>query len=147
MVNISANKKKLDYEIVDRCYEVISHAPDNHGYPILWHNGKQYRAYQLVFYECFGYLDEGLIIRHKCDNRKCINPHHLESGTHYDNAQDRVKRGRSSTGYTGAKITKEIANEIRAEHSSGIKQRELSRKYNLSKGTISHIVNNRTWVH
>lgn len=34
----------------------------------------------------------GLIILHKCDNPKCVNPEHLSMGTHTDNAIDRAKK-------------------------------------------------------
>ncbi len=34
------------------------------------------------------------VVRHKCDNRKCVNPHHLEGGTQSDNMQDVIARGR-----------------------------------------------------
>lgn len=36
----------------------------------------------------------GLVVRHKCDNKRCINPDHLEIGTSVDNAQDAIERGR-----------------------------------------------------
>lgn len=38
------------------------------------------------------------IIMHLCDNPICINPNHLKKGSHNDNVQDRVNKGRSATG-------------------------------------------------
>ena len=45
-----------------------------------------------VYYEATGELPE--VVRHKCDNPRCINPEHLEGGTQVDNMQDCVKRNR-----------------------------------------------------
>jgi hypothetical protein len=36
----------------------------------------------------------GAVIRHKCDNRSCVNPKHLLLGTHKDNVQDQIERNR-----------------------------------------------------
>lgn len=38
------------------------------------------------------------VIMHTCDNPCCINHEHLIKGTHDDNVQDRVRKGRSATG-------------------------------------------------
>lgn len=45
-----------------------------------------------VYYEATGELPE--VVRHKCDNPRCINPDHLEGGTQKDNMQDCVRRKR-----------------------------------------------------
>ena len=43
-------------------------------------------------------IDNGIIICHKCDNPACINPRHLFSGTHADNSNDKVLKGRQAKG-------------------------------------------------
>ena len=40
----------------------------------------------------YGEIPEGLIIRHRCDNTRCVNINHLEIGTHQDNRMDRAIR-------------------------------------------------------
>jgi len=36
----------------------------------------------------------GVVVRHKCDNRLCVNPDHLELGSQSDNVKDMYKRNR-----------------------------------------------------
>lgn len=48
----------------------------------------------------------GMMVLHSCDNRLCINPSHLRAGTHQDNMNDMVSRGRQATGDRHSSRTK-----------------------------------------
>lgn len=52
------------------------------------------RMHRAVFLDTHGYLPP--VVRHKCDNPRCINPQHLEPGTTADNNRDRAERGRNA---------------------------------------------------
>ena len=41
-------------------------------------------------------LRSGDVVRHRCHNRLCVNPNHLQSGTPWENLMDSLKEGRDS---------------------------------------------------
>lgn len=53
-------------------------------------------VHRRVFAEVHGFYPP--LVMHTCDNRKCINPEHLVAGTHKDNSQDAVRKGRLNVG-------------------------------------------------
>lgn len=52
------------------------------------------RMHRAVFLDSNGYLPP--VVRHTCDNPRCINPEHLIPGTIADNNTDRADRGRNA---------------------------------------------------
>lgn len=48
-----------------------------------------------------GLIPTGMCIRHTCDTPWCVNPDHLVEGTWAENNQDRARRGRGGTRWTG----------------------------------------------
>lgn len=89
---------------------------------------------------------KGLHVLHSCDNPRCINPEHLRLGTHQDNMDDRRIRQRG--GRATAKINFEIAEQIRADYSTGdYTQRELAAKYSIGQYIVSRVVNNKLWTY
>lgn len=89
----------------------------------------------------------GRIVRHTCDNSRCINPDHLVLGTHADNVADRVNRGRSASGKTHgrAKLTWKVVRELEALVKLGWSYAALGRKYGVTYHTISDALNSKTW--
>lgn len=57
-------------------------------------NGRRFTTtkHRKVYYDATGTLPE--VVRHKCDNPRCINIEHLEAGTHKDNYADMQERNR-----------------------------------------------------
>lgn len=92
------------------------------------------------------------IIRHKCDNPKCCNPYHLESGTQTDNIRDMIERNRRCS-LKGEKnpysfLTADIILEIRQKYSLGNKSyQDLAIEYNISRSHICNIIKKRAWSH
>jgi hypothetical protein len=68
------------------------------GYGLINANGKLERAHRVAYELAFGAIpgdtDEDIVVRHKCDNRPCVNPDHLELGSRGDNNRDTAERGR-----------------------------------------------------
>ena len=62
------------------------------GYGLLTYKRKIHRVHRLTYELVNGDISSGLLVRHKCDNRKCCSPDHLELGTNSDNMLDSSSR-------------------------------------------------------
>jgi hypothetical protein len=130
---------------------------NNKGYGKVWHDGKMRQTHRIAFEEANGEGNaDGLLVRHTCDVRACVNPAHLLSGTAADNSRDMVERGRHRAiallGETNpsAKLTADDAVAIRAAYvprKPGFSQHALARHYGVGQSTIGRILRNKNWVH
>jgi hypothetical protein len=102
------------------------------GYGAINVGGKPSRAHR-VSYELFTGPVGDWHVLHACDNPNCVNPAHLSLGTPRDNADDKVKRGRTSR---TTKITDAQVSEIRESTAT---YRELADRYGVSFGLIAII--------
>lgn len=96
---------------------------------------------------------KGLVVRHTCDNKRCINPAHLLIGTHKDNYNDARVRGRlnlrTGDAMAHSKLSKDIAEEIRKVYVPRSKlygARALARKYGVAHSTIVRTVGGERWI-
>lgn len=128
------------------CWEWTK-ARDKDGYGIIKVNNRQSRAHRASFVEFNGEIPDGLIVRHRCDNPCCINPEHLELGSHKDNTRDAIERGRrSSIGVDNvkAKLTPKDVLEIYNDPRGCV---ALSALYNVQPAAISKIKRGVSWRH
>lgn len=143
-----AKRRPIDFEITaSGCFVCTSHGDDGKGYRRLG----SVLMHRFVYEECYGPIPEGLVLRHKCDNRACINPEHLETGTRGDNANDMKVRGRANkpTGIENnrAKLTEKEVIEIYERANSGDSGRMLAREFGISTSVVSKIKRGQNWTH
>lgn len=90
-----------------------------------------------------GWMDiEGKVIRHKCDNPRCINPEHLEVGTAADNSRDMVERGRWRGGVPSQFTAEQVA-DIKSRYRRYSKDSNtytLAKEYGVSQQLISQVL-------
>lgn len=147
---LDTNTKKTRYNIIkyninNGCWICVSHKP-NGGYARIRYNGEQILLHRFI-YEYFNKkLRKNQVVRHKCDNKLCINPSHLISGTNLDNIKDRQKRNRQARGEKigNSKLTSKDIKYIKRSTKNGL---QLSKELNVSHSTIYRVKNNQTWRH
>ena len=145
--------KNVDRKEYDECWNWLGHFKTG-GYGSICDDrargNKTIRAHRLSYRIHFGEIPDGLWVLHKCDNKKCVNPHHLFVGTRQDNVDDMCAKGRnyrvSGEDSACAKLTRESVREIRKLYSSGNHTYfSLSALFGVAWQTIGHIVRFRTW--
>ncbi len=134
------------------------------GYGSFWLSGRNVRAHVLAFVICNGYRP--IVVRHTCDNPRCVNPRHLIGGNYRDNALDARERGRTPRTSRVEKVRKPRKNtngskngravlteqqvlEIRRKYSNEGRTslRLLASEYSVSKTLIQRIVQGKLWSH
>jgi len=117
------------------------------GYGEMSHKGVPTAAHRFSLSLVVGPLeDPSIVVRHKCDNPRCVNPNHLETGTHQENMADRQIRDRTARGEQNgrAKVTPDIVRKIRADTRSAV---EIAPEYGLTDTAVRYIKRRVTWAH
>jgi len=108
-------------------------------------------------------ISSGLEVRHMCHNTSCINPDHLEEGTHIQNMNDMVVANRQAAGERlseallgrahingrGEKNGRSVLSDSQVQEirDSVSSIGDLAKQYGVSKTTIRRVLLRKIWKH
>jgi hypothetical protein len=152
---------KVDVRGADECWPWKGLRNGEGGYGRVQIESRSYYAHRVIFNLAnpgkielsapsdrngFGFL------LHSCDNPICCNPGHLRIGTHAENMQDKIDKGRQHTFESvhspRAKLTADDVRFIRSNHTSGggtMNKPQLMEKFSVSLPTIKSVLSGRTY--
>ena len=116
------------------------------GYGVIGHKKKRYYTHRVSWAKFRGEIPDGLMVCHRCDNRRCVNPNHLFLGTGRENIADRDAKGRMCRGHRQhlSRLTLEQVLEIRR---GGKLLRECAHQYGVSIPSVWAVLKRATWKH
>lgn len=140
-------------EVEGGCWEWTKYV-NKEGYGVMTITTKQdgrrtFLAHR-VSYAFYTGDDPGpLLVCHACDNRKCINPSHLNLGTHADNSEEAVVAGRTlcQAGDLNhsKKITSATVIQIVEAIKAGKGNTEIAAGLTVGHSLVSLIRNGKAW--
>lgn len=125
---------------LDGCWEWPGKTYNNGYGSVRWHGDERY-AHRTAYELTFGPIPAGLLVCHRCDNRRCVRPDHLFVGTDGDNQADKVAKGRQ----TKHRLTEEKVRDMRADRRVGATTAVLAERYGVSTSTVAAVLARRTW--
>lgn len=90
-----------------------------------------------------GRIPDGLMVLHKCDDRRCVNPEHLYLGTNQDNMIDRSKRGRVHQ----RRLDEGKVREMRQLRQAGWPWRQLAERYGVAMNAVISATMGTSWAY
>ncbi len=118
------------------CWTWIGNVSKRTGYGKKQWYGKSILAHRWVWQMFFGKIPDGLVINHKCSNKICVNPQHLEVVTTAENC----RHGK------GTKLTPSIVRAIREIEPQRGDRLAIANLYGITPMTVSDLRNRRSWV-
>lgn len=116
------------------------------GYGSIVINKKLVLAHRASYELHKGEIPIGLCVCHTCDNPSCVNPEHLFLGTHKENTQDMIRKGRKNPArgeaHPNAKLTAAQVQEILRDNRPN---KEVAKEYNVDRTAIQHIRKRKNW--
>jgi hypothetical protein len=84
---------KVDRRGPDECWPWLASLRTGEGYGNFTIDGSKVDAHRVAWWLTEGAIPIGFVVRHRCGIKRCVNPGHLELGTHQENIQDWIASG------------------------------------------------------
>lgn len=111
----------------------------SNGYGAFTYRGRVCAAHRLALMFTTGeVLPDSVVVMHRCDNRRCVNPEHLSPGSHAENMKDMKAKGRTSKG--GVVLSADERRQMRELSAAGVTYPELQARYGVSLRTVQRII-------
>ena len=99
-------------------------------------------AHRISYMAFNGPIPDGMLVQHKCDNKWCVNPDHLELGTDLTNAVDKQIKGRAAK-----KLAPTDVMTIRRLVVDGRPVGAVAREFGVSQRLVQRIRDLHVWKH
>ena len=106
------------------------------GYGKFVEAGKTIQAHRVAYSLFIGPIPTGAWVLHTCDNRKCVNPHHLFIGDRIANIEDMDRKQRRGT---KSKLTYADVEKIKNLLNERYSQAHIAEEFGVDQTTISRI--------
>jgi hypothetical protein len=131
------------------CWHWVGHK-NTHGYGSLTvKRGVCVTTHRYSWELHFGEIPKGMWVLHHCDNRACVNPDHLFTGTPQDNSSDMVYKDRHCYGERNghSKLKESQVLHIRELRTTGLPLSAIAARFNVSPSSIHLICKRQQWKH
>jgi len=128
------------------------------GYGMFRSGSKLWLTHRMAWVFEYGDIPDGMFVCHHCDRPCCVNPEHLFLGTHQDNMDDKMSKGRHRRGddtynnkLSGFDVT--LIKEFLRRHpptrsnKHGGQCKFLGRWFGVGVACISDIHHGNSWRH
>ena len=121
-------------------------ARNHQGYGRRRYKGRMEYAHRVAYAQAHSIEVEEIagVVRHKCDNPKCINPDHLEVGTKKDNSRDMVERERQANRVLDWETVRWMRANYKPRHPT-YGAAGMARTCGVSRGLVSLVILNKIW--
>ena len=163
--NTSGKICELDFQRFSQRYTLVENgcwiwrgAVDHRGYGVFHLLDRSDGAHRNSYRMHKGEIPKGMVVRHLCHNKLCVNPEHLAIGTYKENMQDSVKAGvfRGKTRSLASRMAmsgefckraklKEVQVVQILKNPDGKSDKDLALEFNVGEPNIKCIRSRKTW--
>lgn len=104
-------------------------------------------AHRAAWIVVHGEIPTGKFVLHKCDNPSCINTDHLFLGTHVDNSDDKVAKGRQARGESSGRAKLKEQDVLAIRKNTNDSGANIAKSYGMSPEAVYSIKKKRNWRH